>query len=126
MPPKPPRMKVRGDTWRKNEICMFIRLLKPSESKKKKDNHQEDGEIRTPHLRYEKAMTSLSLSRQEVEGENRRDSFYMHRRKLVTNEIASIYQYRTSMHSVKPSEDQKEQKKKNSPTSTKVTSWMTL
>ena len=55
-------------------------------------------------------MTSLSLFRKEAEGENRRDSFYMHRRKLVTDEIASIYQYRTSMHSVKPSEDKKEQK----------------
>ena len=32
MPPKPPRTKVREDAWRKNEICMFIRLLKPSES----------------------------------------------------------------------------------------------
>ena len=114
MPPKPPRTKVRGDAWRKNEISMFIRLLKPSESKKKKENHREGGEIRTPHLRYEKAMTSLSLSRQEAEGENRRDSFYMHRRKLETDEIASIYQYRTSMHSVKPSEDQKEQKESQS------------
>ena len=38
MPPKPPRTKVREDAWRKNEICMFIRLLKPSESKKKKEN----------------------------------------------------------------------------------------
>ena len=120
MPPKPPRTKVREDAWRKNEICMFIRLLKPSESKKKKENHREGGEVRTPHLNYEKAMTSLSrhemamtslsLSRQEAEGENRRDSFYMHRRKLVTDEIASIYQYRTSMHLVKPSESKEKQK----------------
>ena len=48
MPPKPPRTKVREDAWRKNEICMFIRLLKPSESKKKKENHREGGEVRTP------------------------------------------------------------------------------
>ena len=78
MPPKPPRTKVREDAWRKNEICMFIRLLKPSESKKKKENHREGGEVRTPHLNYEKAMmslsryemamTSLSLSRQQAEG----------------------------------------------------------
>ena len=99
---------------------MFIRLLKPSESKKKKEIHREGGEVTAPHLsygkammslsRYEKAMTSLSLSRQEAEGENRRDSFYMHRRKLVTGEITPIYQYKTSMYSVKPSEDRKEQK----------------
>ena len=62
--------------------------------------------------RYEKAMMSLSLSRQEAEGENRRDSFYMHRRKLVTDEITPIYQYKTSMYSVKPSEDRKEQKER--------------
>ena len=122
MPPKPPRTKVREHTWRKNEICMFIRLLKPSESKKEKENHREGREVTTPHLsyekamtslsRYEKAMTSLSLSRQEAKGENRRDSFYMHRRKLVTDEITPIYQYKTSMHSVKPSEDRKEQKER--------------
>ena len=120
MPPKPPRTKVREYAWRKNEICMFIHLLKPSESKKEKENHREGGEVTTPHLsyekamaslsRYEKAMTSLSLSRQKAEGENRRDSFYMHRRKLVTDEITPIYQYKTSMHSVKPSEDRKERK----------------
>ena len=124
MPPKPPRTKVREDAWRKNEICMFIRLLKPSESKKKKENHREGGEVRTPHLNYEKAMTSLSryemamtslsLSRQQAEGGNQRDSCYMHHRKLGTDEIASIYQYRTSMPSVKPSEDRKEQKGKQS------------
>ena len=34
----------------------------------------------------------------------------MHRRKLVTDEITPIYQYKTSMHSVKPSGDRKEQK----------------
>ena len=64
--------------------------------------------------RYEMAMTSLSLSRQEDEGENRRDSFYIHCRKLVTDEIASIYQYRTSMHSVKPSESKEKQKERPS------------
>ena len=45
--------------------------------------------------RYEKAMTSLSLSRQEAVGENRQDSFYIHRRKLVTDKIIPIYQHKT-------------------------------
>ena len=120
MPPKPPRTKVREYAWRKNEICMFIRLLKPSGSKKEKENHREGGEVTAPHLsyekamtslsHYEKAMTSLSLSCQKAEGGNRRDSFYIHRRKLVTDKITPIYQYKTSMYSVKPSEDRKEQK----------------
>ena len=120
MPPKPPRTKVREYAWRRNEICMLIRLLKPSEIKKEKENHREGGEVTAPHLsyekamtslsRYEKAMTSLSHSRQKAEGGNRRDSFYIHRRKLVTDKIIPIYQYKTSMYSVKPSEDRKEQK----------------
>ena len=38
----------------------------------------------------------------------------MHRRKMVTDEITPIYQYKTSMHSVKPSEDRKEQKERQS------------
>ena len=53
MPPKPPRTKVREYAWRKSEICMFIRLLKPSESKKEKENHREGGEVTAPHLSYE-------------------------------------------------------------------------
>ena len=120
MAPKPPRTKVREYAWRKNEICMFIRLLKPSESKKEKANHREGGEVTASHLsyekamtllsRYKKAMTPLSLSRQKAKGENRRDSVYIHRRKLVTVKIIPIYQCKTSMHSVKPSESRKEQK----------------
>ena len=99
---------------------MFIRLLKPSESKKEKENHREGGEVTAPHLsykkamtslsRYEKAMTSLSLARQKAEGESRRDSFYIHRRKLVTDKIIPIYQCKTSMHLVKPSESRKEKR----------------
>ena len=114
MPPKPPRTKVREDAWRKNEICMFIRLLKPSESKKKKENHREGGEVRSPHLRYVKAMTSLSLFRQEAEGGNQRDSYYKHHKELGTDGFASIYQYKASMHLVKPSGNQKEHEAKQS------------
>ena len=38
MPPKPPRKKVREYAWRRNEVCMLIRLLKPSETEKEKGN----------------------------------------------------------------------------------------
>ena len=48
-------------------------------------------------------MTSLAHSRQEAEGGNQRDSYYKHHRELETDGIASIYQYRTSMHLIKPS-----------------------
>ena len=120
MLPKPPRTKVREYAWRRNEICMLIRLLKPSETKKEKQNHRKGGEVTAPHLiyekamtslsPYEKAMTSLSLSRQKSEGENQQDSGYTDRRKLGTDQIIPIYQCKTSMYSVNPSESRKEQK----------------
>ena len=120
MPPKPPRTKVREYAWRRNEVCMLIRLLKPSEAKKEKENHRKGGEVTAPHLiyekamtslsPYEKAMTSLSLSRQKSEGENQQDSGYTDRRKLETDQIVPIYQCKTSIYSLKPSESRMEQK----------------
>ena len=59
---------------------------------------------------YEKAMMSLSLSRQKSEGENQQDSGYTERRKLGTDQIIPIYQCKTSMYSVNPSESRKELK----------------
>ena len=99
---------------------MLIRLLKPSETKKEKENHRKGGEVTAPHLSYEKAMTSLSLyekammslslSRQKPEGENQQYSGYTDHRKLGTDQIIPIYQCKTSMYSAKPSESRKEQK----------------
>ena len=99
---------------------MLIRLLKPSETRKEKENHRKGGEVTAPHLiydkamtslsPYEKAMTSLSLSRQKPEGENQQDSGYTERRKLGTDQIIPIYQCKTSMYSVNPSESRKELK----------------
>ena len=66
MPAKPPKMKVREYAWRRNEICMLIRLLKPSEIKKEKENHREGGEVTAPHLSFEKAMTSLSRYKKTI------------------------------------------------------------
>ena len=89
---------------------MHIRLLKPPETKKKEENHRKGGEVTAPHLIYENIMTSLSLSRQKSEGENQQDSVYNNRRKSETDQIIPIYQCKTSMYSVKPSESRKEQK----------------
>ena len=75
-----------------------------------KGKKQQSFIIKSQQYNGHELMTSLAHSRQKAEGGNRRDSFYMHRRKLVTDEIAPIYQYKTSMHSVKPSEDRKERK----------------
>ena len=75
-----------------------------------KGKKQQDFIIKTHQHNGHELMTSLSHSRQKAKGRNRRDSFYMHLRKLVSDKIIPIYQYRTSMYSVKPSEDRKEQK----------------
>ena len=81
-----------------------------------------------PPSNCQKLMTSLTLSRQKAEGENRQGSVYIHRRKLETDQIIPIYQCKTSMYSVKPSESRKKVSLNFpvSPTSAKlVTSWMT-
>ena len=110
MPPKPPRTNVRQHSWRRNEVCMHIRLLKPLETQKEEENHRKGGEVTAPHLIYEKTMTSLSLSRQKSEGENQQDSVYTDRKKSETDQIIPVYQFKTSMYSLKPSESGKEQK----------------
>ena len=74
-----------------------------------KGKKQQDFVIKTHSHNGHELMTSLSHSCQKAEGENRRDSVYIHRRKLVTDKIIPIYQCKT-MYSVKPSEDGKEQK----------------
>ena len=89
---------------------MHIRLLKPLETKKEEENHRKGGEVTAPHLIYENTMTSLSLSRQKSEGENQQDSVYTNRRKSETDQIIPIYQCKTSMYLLKPSESGKEQK----------------
>ena len=61
-----------------------------------------------------KVMTSLAHSRQKAEGGNQRDFYYKYHKESGTNGFASIYQYKTSMHLVKPSGNQKEQDTKQS------------
>ena len=89
---------------------MHIRLLKPLETKKEEENHRKGGEVTAPHLIYEKTMTSLSLSRQKSEGKDQQDSAYIDRRNSEADRIIPIYQYKTSVSSLKPSESGKEQK----------------
>ena len=89
---------------------MHIRLLKLLETKKKEENHRKDGEVTAPHLIHEKTMTSLSLSRQKAEGKEHQYSVYTDRRNSETDRIIPIYQYKTNMYLLKPSESGKEQK----------------
>ena len=86
-------------------------VRKVAKGEKFKGKKQQDFVVKTlPHSNVQKSMTSLPLSRQKAEGENRRSSVYIHRRKLVTDQTIPIYQYKTSMYAVKPSENRQEQK----------------
>ena len=85
-------------------------VRKVAKGERFKGKKQQDFVVKTLLHKGQKLMTSLPLSRQKAEGENRRGSVYTHRRKLVTDQIIPIYQCKTSMYSVKPSESRKEQK----------------
>ena len=55
-------------------------------------------------------MTSLSLSRQKAEGKEQQYSVHTDCRNSETDRIIPIYQYKTNMYSLKPSERRKEQR----------------
>ena len=112
MPPKPPRTEVRQYAWRRNEVCMHIRILKPLETKKEEENHRKDGEVTAPHLIHEKTMTSLSLSRQKSEGKEQQCSVNTERIKSETSQLVHVYQYTTNIYT-KSRKDQREIKFKH-------------
>ena len=85
-------------------------VRKVAKGERFKGKKQQDFVVKTLPHNGQKLMTSLPLSRQKAEGENWRDSVYIHRRKLITDQIIPIYHCKTSMYSVKPSESRKEQK----------------
>ena len=106
MPSKPSRMEVRPYAWRRKEVCMHIRILKPLETKKEEENHRKDGEVTAPHLIHEKTMTSLSLSRQKSEGKEQQCSVNTERIKSETNQLVHVYPYTTNIYT----ESRKEQR----------------
>ena len=75
-----------------------------------KGMNQQHFIIKTHSHNGQELMTSSSHSRQKAEGGNRRDSIYSNRREVVTYKSTSIYQFKSSMYSVKPSGDRKERK----------------
>ena len=79
-----------------------------------KGKKQQNFVVKEQQTNEHKFMTSFAHSRQKAEGGNQRDSYYKYHKELETDGIASIYQYKTSMHLVKPSGNQKEQEAKES------------
>ena len=75
-----------------------------------KGKNQQHFIIKTHSHNGQELMTSSSHSRQKAEGGNRRNSIYSNHREVVTDKSTSIYQFKSSMYSVKPSGDRKEQK----------------
>ena len=79
-----------------------------------KGKKQQNSVVKEQQTNEHKVMTSLAHSRQKAEGGNQRDFYYKHHKELGTDGFASIYQYKTSMHLVKPSGNQKEHEAKQS------------
>ena len=70
--------------------------------------------IKEQRTNEHKVVTSLAHSRQTVEGRNQQDYSYKYHKESETNVIASIDQYKDSMHLVKPSGKLEEQDTKPS------------
>ena len=79
-----------------------------------KGKKQQTFVVKEQQTNEHKVMTSLAHSRQKAEGGNQRDFYYKYHKESGTDGFASIYQYKTSMHLVKPSGNQKEQETKQS------------
>ena len=79
-------------------------------SERFKGKNQQKFVVKSPSSNRGKIMTSLSLSRQKAESKDQQDSVYTDHRNSETDRIIPIYQYKTSMYSLKPSESGKEQK----------------
>ena len=79
-----------------------------------KGKKQQNFVVKEQQTNEHKVMTSLPHSRQKAEAGNQRDFYYKHHKELGTDGFASIYQYKTSMHLVKPSGNQKEHEAKQS------------
>ena len=79
-----------------------------------KGKKQQNFVVKEQQTNEHKVMTSLAHSRQKAEGGNQRDFYYKHHKEFGTDGFASIYQYKTSMHLVKPSGNQKEHEAKQS------------
>ena len=79
-----------------------------------KGKKQQTFVVKEQQTNEHKVMTSLVHSRQKAEGGNLRDFYYKYHKESGTDGFALIYQYKTSMHLVKPSGNQKEQEAKQS------------
>ena len=71
-----------------------------------KGKKQQTFVVKEQQTNERKVVTSLAHSRQKAEGGNQRDFYYKYHKESGTDGFASIYQYKTSMHLVKPSGNQ--------------------
>ena len=89
-------------------------VQKVAGSNRFKGKRQQVFVIKEQQTNEHKVVTSLAHSRQKVEGGNQQDFSYKYHKESGTDVFASIYQYKTSMHLVKPLGNKKEQEMKQS------------
>ena len=79
-------------------------------SKRVKGKLQQEFVVKSTSPNRGKTRTSLSYSRQKSEGKDQQCSINTERSKSETNQFIPIYQYKTNIYTLKPSESGKEQR----------------
>ena len=82
-------------------------VRKVEKSERVKGKLQQKFVVKNPSPNRGKTMTSLSLSRQKSEGKEQQCSINTDRSKSETNKFIPIYQYKTNIYTLKPSESGK-------------------
>ena len=85
-------------------------VRKVEKSERVKGKLQQKFVVKNSSPNRGKTMTSLSLSRQKSEGKEQQCSIHTDRSKSETNQFIPIYQYKTNIYTLKPSESGKEQR----------------
>ena len=85
-------------------------VRKVGKSERVKGKLQQEFVVKSPSPNRGKTMTSLYFSRRKSEGKEQQCSINTDRSKSKTNQFIPIYQYKTSIHTLKPSESGKEQR----------------
>ena len=85
-------------------------VRKVGKSERVKGKLQQEFVIKSPSPHRGKTMTSLFYSRQKSEGKDQQCSINTERSKSETNQFIPIYQYKTNIYTLKPSDSGKEQR----------------
>ena len=95
-----------------SQVHLLSVVRKVEKSERFKGKLQQKFVVKSPSSSSNrgKTMTSLSLSRQKAEGQEQQYSVHTDHSNSETDQIIPIYQYKTNMYTLKPSESGKEQR----------------